>query len=63
MDYLNSIANKVDPCQNAKTQEFTFWDRSSSVWDGSFCTSGRYWDSEEKSELRALTTAVQNYIV
>ena len=24
MDYLNSVANNLDPCQNAKTQEFTY---------------------------------------
>ena len=33
MDYLNSVANNLDPCQNVKMLKFTFWDRSSSVWE------------------------------
>ena len=39
------LALKINECLNVikKTQELTFWDRSSSVWDGSFWIWGWYY--------------------
>ena len=49
MDYLISIENNLDPCQNVKMQKHkNLHFGTGSVWDGSFCISGWYWDSEEK---------------